>query len=399
MAEELCQIEFIRSYSGRPTIVFARLFDQTGATVLAFPWRLDRRVTRTPPMMLDSVLTLEIVSGEPDEQVSARFRPCGSGFGIAGRAVTQAKKYARAFRNYLNPVPLDDAAGRIKPWAARPDFSRSCTVSIVIPTRDKAELLGRAIETLFERSDWPNKELIIVDNGSIELETFRLFERVQTLENVSIVRDDQPFNFARLINVGARASRGDVLAIMNNDVETDRPDYISRLVALACDPEVGVVGAKLLFADGSVQHAGIALGIRALTGHPGVGHRADVPGPYNMLAITRRVSAVTGACMFSRREVFERLGGFSEEYVVEFNDVDYCLRAGGLGLAVVYDANSILTHNEGSSRQVRPLREQEIRDRQRFVQEWGRHLINDPYYPADLTINDESLAFASVYDR
>lgn len=399
MAEALCQIEFVRSSSGRPMVVFARVLDKSGATVLAFPWRLERRVTRTPPLMLDNSLSLEIVSGEPEEQVTGYFRPCGSRFGLANKAVEQAQKYMRALRNYLNPIPGADAAGRIKPWTTGPASIRSCRVSIVIPTRDKAELLARAIETLFENADWPNKELIIVDNGSIEPDTHDLFERIRPLENVIIVRDDRPFNFARLINVGARASRGDVLAIMNNDVETDRPDYISRLVSLACDPAVGVVGAKLLFADGSIQHAGIALGIRALTGHPGVGRRADDPGPYDMLVTTRRVSAVTGACMFTRRDVFERLGGFSEEYVVEFNDIDYCLRVGGLGLAVVYDATSILTHNEGSSRQSRPLREQEVCDRQRFIQQWGSHLIDDPYYPADLTIKDDSLAFATVYDR
>jgi GT2 family glycosyltransferase len=399
MAEELCQIEFRRSVSGRPIVVFVRLFDKTGATILAFPWRLEKHVSRMPPMMLDKTLSIDVVSGEPSDQVSLQIRPYGAGEEIFDRIVGQTQKYARAFRNSLRPVPPSDAAGRIEPWRSSPAPPRSCTVSIVIPTRDRADLLKRAIETLFEKSDWPNRELIIVDNGSVEPETFALFERVRPLENVQIILDDQPFNFSRLINAGARAARGDMLAIINNDVETDRPDYMSPLLALACDPEVGVVGAKLLFGDGSVQHAGIALGIRALTGHPGVGRSADDPGPHNILSTTRRVSAVTGACMFTRREVFERLGGFSEDYVIEFNDVDYCLRAGDLGLAVIYDAASVLTHNEGSSRQGRPLREQEVRDRQRFIRQWGRRLIDDPYYPADLTIKDDSLAGASVYDR
>lgn len=399
MSEEFCEIEFIRSQSDKPIIVFVRLFDEPGATILAFPWRLEKRVTCTPPMMMDKSLSIEIVSGEPNEQVAAHIRPCASGAKILDRTIKQAQKYARAFRNSLNPVQYADGAGRIKPWPTPRACSPSCMVSIIIPTRDKAELLERAIKTLYEKCDWPNKELVVVDNGSIERETFDLFERIRALANVTIIRDEKPFNFSRLINVGGRAAKGDVLAIMNNDVETSHSDYIAPLLALACDPKVGVVGPKLLFGDGLVQHAGIALGIRALTGHPGVGRRADDPGPYNILATTRRVSAVTGACMFTRRALFDHLGGFSEEYVVEFNDVDYCLRMAGLGLAVVYDANSVLIHNEGSSRRMRPLREQEVRDRQKFVHQWGRYLIEDQYYPSDLTNRDESLSLATVYDR
>jgi GT2 family glycosyltransferase len=399
MAEELCQIDFTRRVDDPLMVVFVRLFDKTGATVLAFPWRLDRTVSSTSPMMLDPALSLEIVSGEPEAQISARIRVCGSSPALLSRASEQVRKYARAFRNYLCPISAIESAGRIKRWPAVSPSVPSPSISIIIPTRDMQELLERAIKTLFENANWKNKELIVIDNGSIEPKTFQLFERIQSLNNVTIIREDQPFNFSRLINIGARAARGDVLAIMNNDVETDDHDYIAPLAALACDPKVGVVGAKLLFGDGLVQHAGITLGIRGLTGHAGMGRRSDDSGPYDILSTTRRVSAVTGACMFTRREVFERLGGFSEDYVVECNDVDYCLRAGAMDLASVYHAASVLTHKESSSRQARPLREQEVLDRKRFVQQWGRSLVTDPYYPADLTLKDESLAFLTVYDR
>lgn len=399
MAEELCQIDFVRRKQDPPSVVFVRLFDKSGATILAFPWRLDRAVSSTSPMLLNPNLSLELVSGEPDAQISARIRVCGSGPTLSSRIWLQAQKYVRAFRNSFDPISPIDAAGRIKPWPAFPSPTPSASVSIIIPTRDKPDLLGRAIETLFQNANWANKELIIVDNGSIEPETLQLFERIRPSSNVTIVRDDQPFNFSRLINAGARVARGDLLAIMNNDVETENRDYIGPLAALASDPQVGVVGAKLLFGNGLIQHAGIALGVRGITGHPGMGRRPDDPGPYHILSTTRRVSAVTGACMFTRRDVFERLGGFAEEYVVEFNDVDYCLRADAIGLAVVYHAASVLIHNEGSSRQDRPLREQEIRDRQRFIQQWGRCLVQDPYYPADLTLKDDSLDYLTVYDR
>ena len=191
-------------------------------------------------------------------------------------------------------------------------------------------------------------------------------------------------------------ARGDVLAFLNNDVETADPDWLAPLVALARDPRVGVVGTKLLFEDGTVQHAGIALGIRGLTGHAGCGRPGGDPGPADMLATTRRVSAVTGACMLTRRAVFDSLGGFDEEFVVEFNDVDYCLRAGAAGLAVVCAAAPALIHKEGATRsRARPLREQEVLDRSRFMKLWGRALVDDPFYPLELTLEDESLALAA----
>ena len=393
MTDELCEIDFIRRNPQLPSVVFVRLFNQTGATVHAFPWRLEHGITHTEPMKLDPTLSIEIISGEPDEEVAARIRVCGPPPSLAERAIIHLRKYLRRFANYSDKIAPDDAAGRIKPWAVMDLPTAAPSVSIIIPTRDRADLLARAIDTLFMQADWPEKDLVIVDNGSTEPDTFALFDRMSQAPNVQILRHDSPFNFAELINAGARAARGKVFAIMNNDVETDRRDWLAPLIKLACDPAVGVVGAKLLFGDGTLQHAGLTLGMGGLAGHAGVGCAADDPGPYGMLATTRRVSAVTGACMLTRREVFERLGGMDENYVVECNDVDYCMRADAADLAVIYAAEAILIHNEGSTRQNRPLREQEIRDRQRFIRQWGRKLVKDPYYPADLTLKDASLAF------
>jgi len=296
--------------------------------------------------------------------------------------------------NHLANILL--GTSRIVPWSADGIATSSALplISIIIPTRDGAHLLHCAVETLFEKSKWPNKELIIVDNGSIEPKTFELFERIRYLPNALVLHHDEPFNFARLINAGARASRGEVLAFLNNDVETDNTNWLEPLVRIAIDPRVGVVGPKLLHQDGSVQHAGIALGIDGLTGHAGRGRAANDPGPHAMLTTTRCVSAVTGACLLTRRGVFDAVNGMDEDFPVEFNDVDYCLRARAAGYAVIYAAGSILTHKEGSTRQARPLREQEVRDRRLFKQRWGPALMDDPYYPVELTLSDESLTLA-----
>ena len=165
--------------------------------------------------------------------------------------------------------------------------------------------------------------------------TVALFERMRGLPNVVILRHDETFNFARLINAGARASRGEILAFLNNDVETEDRNWLAPLGRIAVDPRVGVVGPKLLYPDGSVQHAGIVLGIGGFVGHAGRWRAADDPGPYAMLTTTRRISAVTGACLLTRRDVFDAIGGFDEAFPVECNDVDYCLRVAMAGYAVV----------------------------------------------------------------
>jgi GT2 family glycosyltransferase len=393
MANEIpCQIEMIRHAPKRPVTAFFRFFDAEGACVLAFPYRLQNRVTHFNEVMMDPRLSVEIDPGEPDARISVRVRPCDETYRLR-------RKLSHFLDNFRRkPAPPRPDPARIVPFEAESVATSSATplISIVIPTRDRASLLARAAETLFETARWPNKELVVVDNGSVEAETFALFDRLRRLPNVTILRRDEPFNFARLVNEGVRASRGEVLALLNNDVETDNPDWLASLVALAVDPRVGAVGAKLLHEDGTVQHAGIALGIRGLVAHAGCGRAADDPGPYAMLTTTRRVSAVTGACLLTRRDVFDALGGFDEEFVVEFNDVDYCLRAGAAGYAVICAAEPTLVHKEGSTRQARPLREREVLDRSLFMRRWGRALIDDPYYPPELTLRDESLTLAEA---
>ena len=189
------------------------------------------------------------------------------------------------------------------------------------------------------------------------------------------------------------------MAFLNNDVETEDRNWLAPLGRIAVDPRVGVVGPKLHYPDGSVQHAGIVLGIGGFVGHAGRWRAADDPGPYGMLTTTRRISAVTGACLLTRRDVFDAIGGFDEAFAVECNDVDYCLRVAMAGYAVVYAAAPSLVHKEGSTRQIAPLREQERMDRRLFLQRWGRALIDDPYYPVELTVGDESLTLAQEEKR
>lgn len=387
-AEKLCRIEVFRDAPARTVAAFVRFVTPDGATIVALPFRLEGERTVVNGVKLDPDARAEITCAEPDARIRVVVTPRSDLYGFA-RSIAAGIGLTRT----SSASTTAEMATPVTAWRyAAP--SSPTSVSLIIPTRDRADLLARAVETLFVTPQRPATDLVIVDNGSVERSTLDMLETLQSRPDVQTLRIDAPFNFARLINAGAAAAKGEVLAFLNNDVESADLHWCDPLTALAVDPKVGAVGAKLLYPDGRVQHAGVTLGIGGLTGHTGRGRHADDPGPGAMLTTTRQVSAVTGACLFTRRDVFERLGGFDEQYVIEFNDIDYCLRAGEAGFASICAATPMLTHNEGSSRGARPLRPQEIADRARFVEQWGRALVTDPHYPSGLTYRDESLAGA-----
>ncbi|MDE2579371.1 MAG: glycosyltransferase family 2 protein [Hyphomicrobiales bacterium] len=372
-----------------PFTTFVSLNDEAGETILCFPALVEARDTVVGPFVIDRPVSIDIVTGDADARVDATIEPFYSAGSRWLWARQDWRERAGAMRALLHPK--DARAGQLVPWKFRPLGAARPSVSLVIPTRDGLAVLERAVATLFENARWPDKELIIVDNGSQEADTLAYLRALAANPAIKIIREDAPFNFARLNNIGARAARGDILALMNNDIETDDPDWLDAFVALASDPAVGAVGGKLLFPDGTVQHAGVTLGVRGYVAHVGLGRAGDDEGPNRILATTRRVSAVTGACLFTPRALYQRLGGFDENYVIEFNDIDYCLRVGEAGLAVVWAAEPRLLHKESATRGQRPLREQELLDRKRFVRHWGYKLTGDPYYPHNLTLRDESL--------
>ena len=241
------------------------------------------------------------------------------------------------------------------------------SISVIIPTRDKAELLARCLDTL-ETSRYRPLQIIVVDNGSVEEATRTLLASRQ----LKVIRVDEPFNFSRLINVGAAAASGDFLLLLNNDVEPINADWIEALLEHAQREEVGVVGARLLYHDGTPQHEGMALVTRG--GIPCHAVHLNWKGYLGLAHATTNCGAVTGACMMTRRSLFEALGGLDEDFRVAFGDVDYCFRVQERGLRVVYTPHSQLYHHEGASRGSTTPREEEELARQR----WGH--FGDRYY-------------------
>ncbi|SIO25867.1 glycosyltransferase [Paraburkholderia phenazinium] len=272
--------------------------------------------------------------------------------------------------------------------------------SILIPTRDGWHLLGPCLESL-RTTDWPAErlEVIVVDNGSTERETLDGMSRAEREGRIRVLRDPRPFNYARLNNDAARASRGDVLVLLNNDTEIIDPAWLRKLVAHAMQPGIGAVGPKLLYGDRTVQHAGVILGIQGVAAHAHLSLSANAGGYQGLANLTHEVSAVTGACLAVSRAAFEEVGGLREELRVAFNDVVFCLDLLARGRKNIYFAEPLVMHYESKTRGYddKPEKVQLLRMEARLA--WARHadlLRNDPYYSPNLSMEvPYGLSFAA----
>ena len=260
-------------------------------------------------------------------------------------------------------------------------------VSVVIPTRDRADLLEQCLAGLLAATDYPAMEVIVADNGSSEPATFQLFDRLATDPRVRILPCPGPFNYSAINNQAVSTSRGEILLLLNNDILIRHPDWLSAMVAQAVRPEVGAVGARLLYNNGTIQHAGVILGVGAVA--PVAGHvyeraPADAPGYLNHLRIARNISAVTAACLAMRRSVFDEVGGFDEQHLpVAFNDVDLCLKIGSHGYQIIWTPQAELTHLESLSRgsDLRPEAIERFKcDIAHMRHTWASQIDNDPFY-------------------
>lgn len=248
--------------------------------------------------------------------------------------------------------------------------------SVVIPTRDQADLLSTCVTSVLERSDHPDLEVIIVDNGSTEPRARSVLAEVARDDRVSVLSLPGPFNFAQLCNAGVRAAAGDVVTLLNNDTEVIRSSWLSTLVAWASRPGIGAVGPQLRYPDGRIQHAGLAGMGNAGTGHLFVARDPSAESPLGLASVTREVLAVTGACLSVQRDTYWAVGGLDEAVVPnDSGDVDLCLRLRENGLVNLYVPEVVLVHHES------PSRGRSFVDFERFYlqRRWPAALIADPY--------------------
>ena len=225
-------------------------------------------------------------------------------------------------------------------------------VSIVIPTKDQAQILDTCLKSIFEKSSWKNYEVLVIDNNSSEKEFFDLMKLWSEKEpnRFKSIRTEEPFNFSFLMNLGAKNTDGDYLVLLNNDTEVISEDWIEAMLEHAQRPEIGVVGAKLLYPNNTIQHAGVIIGLGGAAGHVLVGEHRDGPGHFNYVNLLNNYCAVTAACVMVRREVFEEVEGFNENFAVEYNDVDFCLKVWDIGYKNLYIPHCELYHHESISR-------------------------------------------------
>ncbi|MBL9009700.1 MAG: glycosyltransferase family 2 protein [Alphaproteobacteria bacterium] len=287
---------------------------------------------------------------------------------------------------HLGRVLLHRAAPSVPPVAprlARKAASPCPPVDIVIPTRNRADLLGRCLASLLERTAYERLRIIVADNDSDEVAARRLLDWVAADPRVRVVPAPGAFNYAAICNAAAGQGEGEIVVFLNNDVEALDPGWLTALVDLAVRPGVGAVGAKLLYPDGTIQHAGIVLGLNDAAGHLYRRAPGGASGYGGALGRCRRVSAVTGACLAVRRDLFEAVGGFdASAFPVEYNDIDLCLRLGERGFATMWTPQAVLCHLESASRG-RPGPtgvQRHAEQRAAFVARWRDRIVNDPFY-------------------
>lgn len=269
-------------------------------------------------------------------------------------------------------------------------------VSVVIPTRDKPELISLCLQTVLERTTYPHFEIVVVDNGSVDEQVKALYRKVAS-DRVRILDASIPFNFSRLVNMGAAAGKGDIILLLNNDIEVLDGEWMHEMVSHAVHDGVGAVGAKLLYPDGRTQHNGVIVGIGGVAGHSHKFFPGDAPGYFGRAQLHQELSAVTGACLAIKRSAWDAVDGFDEQLGIAFNDVDFCLRVQAAGYRNVWTPHALLKHHESASRGLEDNPAKQARfatEVQYMFARWGDKMAQDRNYSPNLSLVHEDFSLA-----
>lgn len=341
--------ELLRSYNyfGRPAVVRKTALLSAGSFAVdlgeASEWDLFLRMTE--PFM-DRVSTPHI---QREARILCHRHP-QSNNGRAPANEMGIKDFKMCLRQHWNRQGL---AAKVTVQSdgtlhAEWEILNPPLVSVIIPNKNHAELLRVCLNGLWHCTSYSNIEIIVVDNGSTEPDVLELYDKAAAA-GVKIVDFAEPFNYSRACNRGAESAKGDILLFLNNDVEMPNPGWLSELVRQAQLPGVGVIGTKLVYPDGTLQHAGVVVGMHVcgMVFHSGREHEW---GPFGSPSVTRNWLGIMGACQMVRREVFDRIGGFDETYVIAMSDIKLCIDAWRAGYRTVYAPQAMLIHHEGASR-------------------------------------------------
>jgi GT2 family glycosyltransferase len=269
---------------------------------------------------------------------------------------------------------------------------------LIIPTRDGCDLLKACIDSIVQRTTYRQYEILVVDNQSTCARTLSYMAEIEGEPRVRVLRYDHPFNYSAINNFAAQHARGTVLGLINNDVEVITQEWLTEMVSQALRPDIGCVGAKLYYPDDTLQHGGVVLGIGGVAGHSHKYSPRGAEGYFSRLRIVHNVSAVTGAALLIRKEVFDAVGGLDEQgLTVAFNDVDLCLKVMKAGYRNLWTPFAELYHHESKTRgtDLTPERQSRFQGECELMrQRWGDLISCDPYYSPHLTLHHENYSLA-----
>ena len=270
-------------------------------------------------------------------------------------------------------------------------------VTLIIPTKDRADLLRMSVGSILEKTNYPSFEIIIVNNQSVEDATARYFRGIVHDKRVRVLDYDAEFNFSAINNFAAQHATGTVLGLVNNDIEVIDGEWLAEMTSHAVRPDVGAVGAKLFYPDGTVQHAGVIVGLGGVAGHAYLGESTEYAGQASRACLTQNLSAVTAACLVVKKSVFDEVGGLDESLKVAFNDVDFCLRILQAGYRNVWTPFAQLYHHESQSRGYEDTPEKRARFQSEVLfmkNRWIDELDHDRAYNPNLTLNGNAFDLA-----
>lgn len=305
----------------------------------------------------------------------------------------------------LSPLVRDIVPGEV-PGSLRTiwEVKGNPKISILIPTKDHVPDLELCVRSLLQKSTWQNFEILLLENNSTEEETFACYRRLQEEDpRVRLLVWEKGFNFSAINNFGASKAQGEYLLFLNNDVEVVSPDFLEEMLGFAQQPDVGAVGARLLFPDGTLQHAGVFVGMSGLADHGFQGFTGREPGYHFRPLFAQDLSAVTAACMMMKTDLFREIGGYDEAFEVAFNDTDLCMRIRKSGHRIIYTPHAVLNHYESKSRGLDASPEKRARlnrEIARFREKWGEELgKGDPFYNPNLTLERQDFTWMSKNER
>jgi GT2 family glycosyltransferase len=295
------------------------------------------------------------------------------------------------------PARVEDVQGSSYYRIFRPLPDPAPTVSLIIPTKDRVDVLRPCIESIVSKTNYQHYEILIVDNGSVESETLSYFASLRNRVDTKILSYTHPFNYAAMNNFAVKHSSGSIIGLINNDIEVISVGWLNEMVSHAVRPEIGCVGAKLYYPNDTLQHGGVILGLGGVAGHAYLKAPRRESGYFGRLRVCRNVSAVTAACLVVRREIFDAVGGFDEEnFPIEFNDVDFCLRVIDAGYLNIWTPFAELYHRESVSRGRDISSPRFLRMVEAMKARWGARLKADPYYSPNLTLSRWDYGFREL---